>query len=135
MARTTAVQIQAQATRLARALGYASAFVGGGSATNGVAWTLTLTTADTYADAWQPGADTHTITLARTARGTFDTLHAMADGAEMACAADSALTFRPDDIAEVEFILRSRGHSHVWDLLSTARTALEGQRRVTLHIV
>ena len=82
--RITRRMIEAQASRLARELGYGTAAVSAGSVSNGVAWTVTLTTAEHYADAWKDGNDTTTLSLHRSASVTFDMLHDMAEGASLA---------------------------------------------------
>jgi len=82
--RTTRRQVEAQASRLARELGYRTAAVSAGSVSNGVAWTVTMTTAERYADAWRDGNDTVTLSLHRGMSATFDMLHDMAEGASLA---------------------------------------------------
>ena len=83
MARTTRSQIEAQATYLARLLNYRGAYVNAGSVVNGVAWSVTLTTADTYAQAWDDGQVTRTFSLSFRAGETYATLRDMAQGAQM----------------------------------------------------
>lgn len=82
--RTTRAQVQAQAERLARQLGYRAAYVHAGSLTNGVAWTVTLTTAPLYAAAFDAGQDSQTIRLHKSAAVSWQMLHDMAEGAQMA---------------------------------------------------
>jgi len=82
--RITRRMIEAQASRLARELGYRTAFVSVGSVSNGVAWTVTLAMAEHYVDAWKDGDDTTTLSLHRGASATFDMLHDMAEGASLA---------------------------------------------------
>ena len=88
MNRTTRQQVEAQARRLARALGYKEAHVSAGSKVYGVSWTVVLTHAPTYAEAWSDAyaRTTHTLSLsgALTAAQAYDRLHSMAEGAEMA---------------------------------------------------